>query len=119
ATSQVTGNGTVRVTVALATNAGTTTTLALHDALPISSGPGGTLNGAGDLVVNGTLTWPSGVMGGSGTTTIGTSGTLNFGGASSSGDVLSDERHPHNHGAATFGLGGLTFGGSAAIVNAG
>jgi hypothetical protein len=114
-TSLIKGTGTVKVTGDLEISGGTTTIDGPTTAMLTPSGTGGGLSGAGDLVVNGTLTWTSGDMGGSGTTTIGSGGTLNFGGTPIS---LSGSRLLHNDGTATF-LGVLSFSDSAALQNGG
>ena len=70
------------------------------------------LTGAGNLIVNGTLTWANGTMSGTGTTTIGSGGVLAIG----SGGVTFGRTLSHG-GAGTWAGGNLTMSGGVAFNN--
>ena len=71
-----------------------------------------TVTGAGDLTVNGTLTWTSGTISGTGTATIGSNGV-----ASINGGVTLTTRTFNNVGHVSWDSGNFTIGSGAGINN--
>jgi phage baseplate assembly protein gpV len=131
--SSVVGAGTVRVSAGSVTVAGTFDpthaevsggTLTLNaDATPHNvSLSSGTLDGSGTLTVDGSLSWAGGSMGGSGTTVIGSTGTLsidpgNFGSVNLGMDLAG--RVLDNQGTATWSSGFIQAGANSLLQNSG
>jgi hypothetical protein len=79
-------------------------TVLIDAAVPVSNMAftGGTIDGAGDLTVNGNMSWTGGAMQGTGSTVVAASGTLAMDNSASNQYLLLDQRTLTNDGTVTY-----------------
>lgn len=110
----LTGGGTIEIGGAATVSLGAGTTLNVPGGFTFAQ-TGGVFNGAGTVLVGGVWSWSGGVHGGSGTTSVISTGTLTLAG---SGQKILDTRTLSTAGSVTIsGTGDLQLTGPASITN--